>query len=112
MIGAIAGDIIGSVYEWENIKTKEFELFRPDCCFTDDTVLTVALAEAILTGADYSSLMRVYYRRYPAAGYGGFFHQWAQADSGKPYNSWGNGAAMRISPVGFAFNTLEEVLDR
>ncbi len=55
MIGAIAGDIIGSVYEWENIKTKEFELFRPDCGFTDDTVLTVALAEAILTGADYSS---------------------------------------------------------
>jgi ADP-ribosylglycohydrolase len=58
MIGAIAGDIIGSVYEWENIKTKEFELFRPDCSFTDDSVLTVALAESILTGVDYSSLMR------------------------------------------------------
>ena len=112
MIGAVAGDIIGSVYEWENIKTKEFELFRPDCSFTDDTVLTVALAEAILTGADYGSLMRAYYRRYPDAGYGGYFHRWAQADESQPYNSWGNGAAMRISPVGFAFNTLEEALVR
>jgi ADP-ribosylglycohydrolase len=112
MIGAIAGDIIGSVYEWENIKTKDFDLFRPDCCFTDDTVLTVALAESILTDTDYTSLMRAYYRRYPAAGYGGFFHRWALAHEGQPYNSWGNGAAMRISSVGFAFNTLEEVLVR
>ena len=77
MIGAIAGDIIGSVYEWKNIKTKQFDLFSPDCCFTDDTVLTVALAESILSGTDYASLMRVYYRRYPDAGYGGFFHRWA-----------------------------------
>jgi len=110
MIGAIAGDIIGSVYEWERIKSKEFELFHPDCCFTDDTVLTVALAESILTGHDYSSLMKAYYRRYPDAGYGGFFHRWAGAADSKAYNSWGNGAAMRISAVGFAFNTLEEVL--
>jgi ADP-ribosylglycohydrolase len=112
MIGAIAGDIIGSVYEWNNIKTKQFDLFSPDCCFTDDTVLTVALAQSILTGADYASLMRAYYRRYPNAGYGGFFHQWAQAHKAQPYNSWGNGAAMRISSVGFAFNTLDEVLVR
>ena len=112
MIGAIAGDIIGSVYEWNNIKTKQFELFSPDCFFTDDSVLTVALAESILTGADYASLMRAYYRRYPGAGYGGFFHRWAQAHEGQPYNSWGNGAAMRISSVGFAFNTLDEVLVR
>jgi ADP-ribosylglycohydrolase len=112
MIGAIAGDIIGSVYEWKNIKTKQFDLFSPDCCFTDDTVLSVALAESILTGADYPSLMRAYYRRYPGAGYGGFFHRWAQAHESQPYNSWGNGAAMRISSVGFAFNTLDEVLVR
>jgi ADP-ribosylglycohydrolase len=112
MIGAIAGDIVGSVYEWQNIKTKQFELFSPDCCFTDDTVLTVALAEAILTGTDYASLMKAYYRRYPSAGYGGFFHRWAQADDCQPYNSWGNGAAMRISAVGFAFDTLDEVLLR
>ena len=73
MIGAIAGDIIGSVYEWERIKTKQFDLFSPDCFFTDDTVLTVALAESILTENDYASLMRAYYRRYPDAGYGAYF---------------------------------------
>ena len=112
MIGAIAGDIIGSVYEWNNIKTKQFDLFSPDCSFTDDTVLTVALAESILTGADYAPLMKAYYRRYPDASYGGFFHRWAQARESEPYNSWGNGAAMRISSVGFAFNTLDEVLLR
>ena len=112
MIGAIAGDIIGSVYEWNNIKTKQFELFRSDCYFTDDTVLTVALAESILTEIDYVSLMRTYYRRYPDAGYGGFFHRWARTNDCQPYNSWGNGAAMRISSVGFAFNTLDEVLVR
>lgn len=112
MIGAIAGDIIGSVYEFEGIKTKQFDLFSPDCCFTDDTVLTVALAESILTGNDYPSLMKAYYRRYPDAGYGGLFHQWARAYESQPYNSWGNGAAMRISSVGFAFDTLDEVLTR
>jgi len=97
MIGAIAGDTIGSVYEWERIKSKQFDLFSPDCCFTDDTVLTVALSESILTGNDYASLMRAYYRRYPGAGYGGLFHRWAQARESRPYNSWGDGAAMRIS---------------
>jgi ADP-ribosylglycohydrolase len=112
MIGAIAGDIIGSVYEWDRIKSKQFDLFSPDCCFTDDTVLTVALAESILTGNDYASLMKAYYRRYPNAGYGGLFHQWARAHESRPYNSWGNGAAMRISAVGFAFDTLDEVLVR
>jgi ADP-ribosylglycohydrolase len=112
VIGAIAGDIIGSVYEWKNIRTKQFDLFSPDCFFTDDTVLSVALAESILTGTDYAALMRAYYRRYPDAGYGGFFHRWAQAHEGPPYNSWGNGAAMRISSVGFAYNTLDEVLVR
>ncbi len=110
MIGAIAGDVIGSVYEWNNIKTKRFELFSPSCSFTDDSVLTVALADAILTNRDYVSVMKSYYLRYPDAGYGGFFHQWARSAHSPPYNSWGNGAAMRISPVGFAFNTLEEVL--
>lgn len=112
MIGAIAGDIIGSVYEWNRIKTKQFDLFSPDCCFTDDSVLTVALAESILTDNDYASLMRTYYRRYPDAGYGGLFHEWARAYESRPYNSWGNGAAMRISAVGFAFSTLDEVLAR
>ena len=102
MIGAIAGDIIGSVYEWNRIKTKQFELFSPDCYFTDDSVLTIALADSILNDQDYGTTMKSYYRSYPHAGYGGFFHQWARSRESEPYNSYGNGAAMRISPVGFA----------
>jgi ADP-ribosylglycohydrolase len=112
MIGAIAGDIIGSVCEsrGKRIKTKDFPLFTGGCRFTDDSVLTVALAEAILTGSRYEQLMKKYYHRYPHAGYGGMFRAWAQSENSRPYNSFGNGAAMRISPVGFAFDTREEVL--
>ena len=112
MLGAIAGDIIGSVYEWNNIKSKEFDLFSPEAFFTDDSVLTVALAEAILNGEDYGQVMKRYYRRYPDAGYGGSFHQWAKGHDSKPYNSWGNGSAMRTSPVGYVFESLEEVLSK
>jgi ADP-ribosylglycohydrolase len=110
MIGAIAGDIIGSVYEWNNIKTKDFELFSPKCFFTDDTVLTVALADTILTGASYVDNMKKFYHWYPDGGYGGSFHCWAQSRNPEPYDSWGNGAAMRISPVGYAYNDLDTVL--
>ena len=110
MLGAIAGDIIGSIYEFNPIKTEDFELFSPGCRFTDDTVLTVALAEAIFHGKDYGRTMKEYYRRYPRAGYGGFFHRWARSEDSKPYDSWGNGAAMRVSPVGFAYDSLEDVL--
>jgi ADP-ribosylglycohydrolase len=110
MLGAIAGDVIGSIYEWHNIKTKAFELIGPRCTFTDDTVLTVALAEAILDGGDYGPLLKAYASRYPQAGYGGRFKQWVRSDDPAPYYSWGNGSAMRISPVGFAFNSLDEVL--
>lgn len=110
MLGAIAGDIIGSVYEFHNIKTTDFELLPKRCFFTDDTVLTVALAEAILHDRDYVPLMKQYYLKYPNAGYGGSFHKWARSKNSAPYNSWGNGAAMRISPVGFAFDTLDDVL--
>ena len=112
MIGAIAGDIVGSVYEWDNIKTKKFELFSPRCFFTDDTVLTIALADSILTGVPYLDNLKQFYRLYPDSGYGGLFHKWAQSSDPKPYNSWGNGAAMRISPVGFAFNDLDTILDK
>ncbi|MGC9328643.1 MAG: ADP-ribosylglycohydrolase family protein [Candidatus Hinthialibacter sp.] len=111
MIGAIAGDVIGSVYEWNNIKTTEFELFREDCFFTDDTVLTVAVANSILTGEDYASSMKRIGRRYPHADYGGHFRGWLLSEDTAPYNSWGNGSAMRVSPVGFAFDTLETVLE-
>lgn len=112
MIGAIAGDIIGSVYEARRIKTKDFPLFSRNCRFTDDSVLTVALADAIVGSQDYGRLMREYYHRYPHAGYGGMFRKWAQNPGMGPYNSFGNGSAMRISPVGFAFDTLEAVLEK
>lgn len=112
MMGAVAGDIIGSVYELRRVKTKDFPLFPPGSRFTDDTVLTVALAEAILTGSDYGMLMREYHHRHPRAGYGGMFRQWAVHPDSPAYNSFGNGSAMRISPVGFACATLEEVLEQ
>lgn len=110
MIGAIAGDIIGSIYEHRPIKTKEFPLFQPLCRFTDDTVLTVAVADSILSGRSYSEAILDMGRRYPRAGYGGSFMDWLFSNDPRPYNSWGNGSAMRVSPVGFAFSTEEEVL--
>jgi ADP-ribosylglycohydrolase len=102
MLGAIIGDIVGSVYEWNNIKIKEFEFFRDDCFFTDDTVMTVAVAEALMNGGkpdDYIEAMKKYGRLYPDAGYGGHFGNWLFSDDKEPYNSWGNGSAMRVSPV-------------
>jgi ADP-ribosylglycohydrolase len=110
MLGAIAGDVIGSIYEHVNIKTTDFPLFHEHCRFTDDTVLTVALADSLLHDKPYVDLLKRYYRAYPHAGYGGMFHRWAQSEDSQPYNSFGNGSAMRVSPVGFAFGTLEEVL--
>lgn len=112
MLGAITGDIIGSVYEFNNIKSTDFPLFSPESRFTDDSVLTIALAEAILKGKDYAETIRSYYFRYPSAGYGGRFKRWATCKHPAPYNSYGNGAAMRISPVGWLFNTVEEVLEQ
>jgi ADP-ribosylglycohydrolase len=110
MIGAIAGDIIGSVYENNPIKTKNFPLFHPRCTFTDDSVLTIAVAKAILESRDYQKSVWETARKYPHAGYGGSFIRWILSDNPKPYNSWGNGAAMRVSPVGFAFDTVATVL--
>jgi len=111
MIGAIAGDIIGSVYEHNQIKTTEFPLFSRHSTFTDDTVLTVAVAGAILISGDYGNCIKNLGRKYPHAGYGGSFIGWLISDDSRPYNSWGNGSAMRVSPVGFAFDTVEQVLD-
>ncbi len=110
MLGALAGDIIGSRFEHANIKTKEFDLFHPECVFTDDSVLSVALAESLLTGADYADVMRGYYQQYPHAGYGGYFHRWAQDPSMGPYNSFGNGSAMRTSPVGWYYDDFDDAL--
>ena len=112
MLGALTGDIVGSIYEWSNTKTTEFPLFQDHCRFTDDSVLTVALAESILTSEGYGPLMKRFFRNYPDAGYGGSFQRWARAASSAPYHSWGNGAAMRISPVGWAFDSLALVLQK
>ncbi|MFC1896036.1 ADP-ribosylglycohydrolase family protein [Thermodesulfobacteriota bacterium] len=111
MMGAIAGDIIGSVFEHRPVKTTQFPLFTEHSTFTDDTVLTVAVARAVLTGGDYASCLRSFARRYPDAGYGFSFFMWMQSDRGGPYNSWGNGSAMRVSPVGFAFESTDGVLE-
>ena len=110
MLGAIGGDIIGSVYEHRGIKTKEFPLFDPLCRFTDDSVLTVAVAHAILTDTPYVEALRSIGRKYPRAGYGRSFVEWLMSKDAGPYGSWGNGAAMRVSPVGFAYHTEQEVL--
>ncbi|MGI8617512.1 MAG: ADP-ribosylglycohydrolase family protein [Gemmatimonadaceae bacterium] len=117
MIGAIAGDIIGSVFEWNSTKSTRFELFSDKSDFTDDSVLTFAVARAILdahpnhpTAAEYGARLLEFGRAYPGRGYGGNFQQWLYSDDPSPYNSFGNGSAMRVSPVGFAFDDEATVL--
>lgn len=118
MIGSIIGDIVGSVYEFtpHNIKTKEFELFSPVGSYTDDSILTVATADWILHGGDVAHYYAKYAEKYPwpMGGYGGRFKLWAvrtiMKNDYRPYNSCGNGSAMRVGPVGWAFDTKEEVL--
>ena len=119
MYGAILGDIIGSVYEWDNIKTKDFPLLIPRSRFTDDSAMTVAVAEALLDalGKDRAARrdavirsMQKWGRRYPNAGYGGRFSDWLYDRHPHPYNSWGNGSAMRVSSAGWLYDTLEETL--
>ncbi len=112
MLGAIAGDIIGSRFEQNPIKTTDFELFHPECRFTDDSVLTLAVADHIFLGRDLVDTLKEYFNQYPDAGYGERFMQWASSPSREPYNSFGNGSAMRVSPVGFAFDSLEAVLEK
>lgn len=127
MIGAIVGDIVGSRFEWHNRKTKRFTLLRAKgesrhpCYFTDDTVMTLAVADAIMKwrengGGAYDALsaetvmsMQNFGRRYPRAGYGGAFRRWLCEENPQPYNSWGNGSAMRVSACGWAGQTLDEV---
>jgi ADP-ribosylglycohydrolase len=110
MLGAIIGDVIGSVHEGAGTKTKNFPLFVKGTTFTDDSVLTVAVADWVLTGQNLVDLLHLYTETYPGRGYGGMFRRWASRRVRDPYNSFGNGAAMRVSPVGFAFETIEEVL--
>ena len=113
MLGAIVGDIVGSVYEWNNIKTKDFPLFRDDCFFTDDTVMTCAVAEAIMNGGqkdDFIDAMKKYGRRYPSADYGARFNRWLMTDNREPYNSFGNGSAMRVSPCAWVMEATTDEL--
>lgn len=112
LLGAIAGDVIGSVYEFHPVKSLDFPLFVDRISkYTDDTVMTVANADWLLTGDELTGIMSEYGNRYPFAGYGGSFFKWLMLDNPQPYNSWGNGSAMRVSPVGWAFDTLEETLE-
>ena len=98
MIGAITGDIVGSRFEFNNHRSTDFELFHNDCTFTDDTVMTVAVADAIMSGRPFGATMHEYGRRYKGRGYGGRFRRWLASDEPKPYDSFGNGSAMRVSP--------------
>jgi ADP-ribosylglycohydrolase len=110
MFGAIAGDVIGSVFEGSGLKIEEFPLLTAKNTYTDDTVLTVAVASVILDHGDYAECIRKFARRHPGRGYGGYFQRWLHDDSLGPYKSWGNGSAMRVCPVGWAFDSVEEVL--
>jgi ADP-ribosylglycohydrolase len=110
MLGVIAGDVIGSRFEWQPTKTSDFALFHPLSSFTDDTVMTIATASAILRGTDFGSAYLDFGRRYPRAGYGGGFQRWLSEASPRPYNSYGNGSAMRVAPVGYAYDDEESVL--
>ena len=112
MLGSIAGDIIGSIYEGRKAYSLDFPLFTPRCRFTDDTVLTVALADSIMSGTPYAQKLKEYYRLYPHAGYGGAFKHWAASADLQPYYSFGNGSAMRVSPIGFAYDDLDSVLEK
>jgi ADP-ribosylglycohydrolase len=110
IIGAIAGDIIGSAYEFNNVKSLDFDFFRKGTHFTDDSVLTMAVMYALLKQTDYTGAYQKFGRKYPHRGYGGNFKSWIYSDNPKPYNSWGNGSAMRASPIGWYCDNIDDVL--
>ena len=112
IIGTICGDIIGSTREFHPIKTKEFTLFNKYSGFTDDTVMTLAIASWLMTDKNSTEVLisqiQKFGQRYPNAGYGRMFRDWLIAENPQPYNSWGNGSAMRVSPVAWAADSLSE----
>ena len=118
MLGALIGDIVGSVYEWHNHKSKDFPLFQPDCRMTDDSVMTAAVASAVLMGtvdlaqfqANVVAEMRRLGRQHPRLGYGTRFEAWLANPDPQPYGSLGNGSAMRVSPVAWAAESLSQCL--
>ena len=115
VLGALVGDIVGSVYEFQNTKSTDFELFTPNSTFTDDSVMTLAVAKWLLEDSVHTTrhlirCMQELGDRYPNAGYGGNFGWWLRQSNPRPYNSWGNGSGMRVSPVGLYAQSLEEAL--
>lgn len=115
MLGAVVGDIIGSVYENDNVKSKDFPFITDNTHFTDDTVMTLAIAKWLMTDSDRSTdglveIMQEFGRKYPDAGYGRAFHAWIFSEMPEHYNSWANGSAMRVSPIGLCASTIEETL--
>lgn len=111
LFGAVIGDVIGSAYEWDNVKTTDFKLFSQKSDFTDDTVLSIAVADCLLNKKDYAKTYQKYGRKYPHRGYGGMFSLWLKSESPQPYNSFGNGSAMRVSACGCVHDSLEETLN-
>ena len=111
IIGAIAGDIIGSVFEWNNIKTVDFDLFCKKSTFTDDSVLTLATMDAILNQRNYTETYQLFGQKYNNRGYGPHFSSWIYSKNPQPYNSWGNGSAMRVSPIGWYSDDLIDVMN-
>ena len=115
MMGALVGDIVGSVYEFDNTKSTDFDMFCGASTFTDDSVMTLAVAKWLLEDEAHTIHYLIYCMQeqgnhHPNAGYGGHFYSWIFADNPRPYNSWGNGAGMRVSPVGLYAKTLDEAL--
>lgn len=112
MLGAIIGDIVGSRFEFNNTSNYDFSLFTSESTFTDDTVCTIAIADAINTGRSYKEKLLQWCREYPnpTGAYGGSFARWINSENPQPYNSFGNGSAMRVSPVAWAYNDLGRVL--
>ena len=112
MLGAIIGDVVGSRFEFANARTRDFALFSDECSFTDDTICTVAVADAILRGVPYRDALLLWCRRHPnpMGAYGSSFSSWLASPDPRPYGSWGNGAAMRCSPVAWAFGDYGAVL--
>lgn len=116
LLGAVIGDIVGSTREWHNVKTEDFELVPRGSRFTDDSVMTLAVAEWLMGDSQHQSetlvkCMQHWGRKYPHAGYGGMFRQWLASPHPQPYGSFGNGSAMRVSPVGLYAKSLDEALE-
>ena len=111
MLGAIIGDVLGSTFEFYPMKTKKFELLEKNSHFTDDTVMTVAVADSVMNGVPYVESLQKWGRKYPRAGYGGWFRKWIHLENPKPYNSFGNGSAMRCSSVGWLLDDEESILE-